>query len=179
MDLLRAAGLRENDLTDVDAMRVAGPTGMLDAFQLATELEVNTSDVTFNLIGADIPSSFAVFTVLNLYRYTGPILSVTEGLDPTSLLSVSVDRFSNAMYKVLNISLPGLETVRVAIPSTTADDPFQNIGIRLKDTQLVVTINCSVFSVVNLDNPADMLILDDGVITILGSEATVSIFFCV
>ncbi len=174
VDLLRAGGLRENDLTETGAVRVAGPTGELDSFLLSRSADINASEVMFNIIGANLPSSFAVFAVLDMHRYTGQIISVSEELNDRPLLSISLDNTVNFMHTLINISLPGLEPVRVVIPSSSDGSVFERVGIHVKQSQLVVTINCTVFRVVDLSRPADMLLLDGGVVSLLDSGAIVS-----
>ena len=173
MDLLRAAGLRENDLTGTGADLIPGPTGELDAFFLSRALEVNASDVLFNVIGANLPSSFALFTVLNLDQYIGPILSVGESFSEVPALQISLDNTAFLTQTLINVSLPGLDPVRISVPSSVMGNTFQRLGVQLKGSQLVVTINCTISSVTNLRSPPDLLLLDDGVLSLFDSGVMV------
>jgi len=174
VDLLRAAGLRENDLTGTGANRIPGPTNELDAFFLSNALEVNASDILFNVIGANLPSTFALFTVLNLNQYIGPILSVGESFQGNPNLQISLDNAAFLTQTLINVSLPGLNPIRISVPSSATGNTFQRLGVLVKGSQLVVTINCMISSITDLGSPPDMLLLDDGVLSLFDSGVMVS-----
>ena len=175
VDLLRSVGLRENDLSEADVTVVNGPTNELDAFMLERSLTVDTDEIELDLIGVDLLLNSGIFTIFNSYLYRGLIFSIGNGTSLEPLLEIELLDFGDLTHNYLLASIPGVGYSLIKIPVATETSQFQNIGIRLKDSKLVVVVNCSIVEVLTLDDMAELVLTEDGVITIFGSEAIVSL----
>lgn len=178
VDLLRSAGLRNNNLPPSDATATNGPSGALDALMLQKELTAATSGVEWELIGAQLPSEFSVYTVFDTVQYTGSILSVTSGNNVMPVLDITLQRpVGLSDFNTLNITLPGLSPITVDVLAASGAASFQYIGISLKGSLLVVLLNCSIVDIVTLQGVPDKLPVADGMVAIFGSQAIVSVTF--
>ncbi len=175
MDVLTAVGLRNSDVSTRDAVLTEGPTGEIDAVVLQRRFTSPTNRMEWNLIGAEIPFEFGIYTVFNSYEYRGTILSVTNQNAALPVMDVTIAESNNSSdMKSLIISLPGLDPVILDIPSASEESPFQNIGIRLRNSQLLAVVNCSVADFVSISDVPDQLVTTNATVEIFGESAIVS-----
>lgn len=166
-------------MSSEDASLALGPTGLLDAFSLERQLNTSTFGSEWQIIGADFPSQFGLFTVFNASQYEGSIISVSD--DSEFIFDVSLRRSENSSDDSLLVTLPGLDTLTVIIPeSANLRDPFsfQSLGIRLSRYQLLVLVNCDVVNFVDLSDSPLPLPVSDGEVRIFDDEAIVSNSYC-
>lgn len=175
VDVLRSVGLRSSSLSPDDAEIVSGPTGEPDAFLLQRRLSALTSGIEWELIGAGLPSQFGLYTVFDTVQYSGSILSITSETNSRLLLDVMLLPSTTSQDRnTLTFIFPGLSPISIDIPAVApGESPFQDIGVRLKDSLLVVTVNCSIVDFAPLPNAPDSLSLDDARVSIFGNQATV------
>ena len=175
VDVLRTVGLRDNDLSSDDAVITDGPTGKQDAFILQRKLSASVSDKKWDLIGSDLPSQFGVYTAFNSLNYHGSIFALHIGTD--AVLEVSLgESVTSSEHNSLFILLPGITPVVFDVPFAPSDAPFQDIGIRLQHSQLVVVVNCTLVDFVTLDrDPDPFLVMNETVVEIFGNGAIVSL----
>lgn len=175
VDLLATMGLRDSDLPSSDAMVTAGPSDELDAFQLRRQLSASTESRELELIAALVPSQFGLYMVFNTFQYIGSVISITNGDDATPLLDITL-QLSDTIPDTnsLKISLRGLDFA-FDLPAPTLNSPFQDIGIKLKDSVLVITLNCTIVDFVILQNKSNAVALTSGRVSIFGEDAVVSL----
>lgn len=166
--MLERVGLRDSNFSQSDAILTDGPTGDLDAFQLQRELSTPIDSMDLELIGALISSQFGLYTVFNTLQYTGSVISITSDDDSTPLLDIALQTSdSSPDLNSLRISLRGLDSV-FDLPAATLDSPFQDLGIRLQDSLLVVSLNCTIVDFAILQNESD-----DGAMSLMGGRVSV------
>lgn len=175
VDLLATVGLRDSNLPSSDAIEVNGPNDKLDAFRLQRQLVASIESKELELIAALLPSQFGLYTVFNTLEYTGSIISITNGDDSTPLLDITLEVSDTVPdTNSLKISLRGLDFT-FDLPTASQNSPFQNIGIKLMDSVLVLTLNCTIVDFVILRNRSDAVALTDARVSIFGEDAVVSL----
>lgn len=168
-------GLRSDNFPSEDASLTVGPTGMLDAFMLERQLNTSTAGLEWQLIGADFPDQFGLYTVFNASGYEGSIISVRNGSGFE--FDVSLRRDTNSSGDVLLVTLPGLSTLSVGIPESAQlrnNQLFQSLGVRLIHYQLLVLVNCAIVNFVDLPEASLPLPVLDGEVKVFDDEAVVS-----
>ena len=182
VDLLAAMGLRDQNLPSSVAVVIEGPTDELDAFHLQMPLSASIDSKELELIGSLVSSQFGLYAVFNTVQYTGSIISITNGADSitngadsTSLLDVSLEVSDAAPgVNTLTVSLQGKD-YNFDLPVATSDSPFQAIGIKLMDSVLVVTLNCTILDFVILQSTSPPVTLANGTVSIFEEDAIVSL----
>ena len=175
VDLLRSVGLRNNNLLTSDAVPTVGPTNALDALILQTDFSAPIGGADWNLIGANLPSEFGIFTIFNSLRYRGLIFSINTSNSTFTPLRISLENSTTSPeLNSLVISLPGLTPLSIDVPTATPDSPFQRIGIRLKNSLLVVSLNCTVVGFITLTQAPDPLQVANATLMVFESQAIVS-----
>lgn len=177
-------GLRDSNLPSSNGVIIEGPTDELDAFHLQRTLFASMNSKELELIGSLVSSQFGLYAVFNTIQYSGPIISITNDADSISLLDVSLE-VSDTVPSVNAVSdiVPGTNTLRVSLqgtefsfelPAAPSDSPFQAIGIKLMDSVLIVTLNCTIIDFVILRNTFPPVALANGTVSIFGEDAIVS-----
>ena len=181
VDVLSSVGLRSDNFSSSDAVVANGPKDEPDAFMLLRQLSTSTSvnDIEWNLIGTSLPSEFGLYTIFNTEQYTGSILSIVNDISQMQLLDIALQRSSlnSPDQNSLIFTLPGLSPITIDIPAASSS-PFQNIGVRLKNSILTVIVDCSVIHFESIMDAPEPLRVQDSSIRIFGSQATVSSLLC-
>lgn len=170
VDLLERVGLKDADFPKSDAILTDG------AFQLQRELSIPIDTTDLRLIGAHLSSQFGLYTVFNTVQYTGSVIFITSDDDSTPLFTIMLQASDTSPnFNSLRISLRGLEST-FELPAATTDSPFQDIGIKLQDSLLVISLNCTVidFAILKNESVRSAMSLTGGRVRIFGPNAIVS-----
>jgi hypothetical protein len=171
VDLFETVGIRDSDLSSSDATVIDSSNDEPDTLQLHRPLSASIMDKELELIGTLLSSQFGLYTVFNTFEYTGSILAITNGNDNTTLLDVSLEASLNT--NILRISLRGLDFA-FNLPTASLVSPFQAIGLKLRESVLIVTLNCTIVDFDILRNKSDPITLSNGRVRIFGEDAIVS-----
>lgn len=183
VDILEFVGLRSGTTLpgDDDISLAVGPTGELDAYRLERELNASTSDSSeWDMLGVDFPNQFGLYIIFNVSDYEGSIVSVSN--DSGLVFDVSLRSSENLTNDVLEVTLPGLDTLEFNLPDgldLRGSNSFQSVGIRLHHYQLLVIVNCTVVSFLDLPESSQPLPVSEGVVRVFSDETVVRQYYIV
>ena len=168
VDVLSSVGLREDDISNLNATVVEGPSGS-QAFALTGPLSAPTTGPAWEAIQTEFPSSFSVFVVFDSSMYSGTIFLLGE-----DQLRISVDNGTGV--QILLIALPGVnETVEVEIPPPPDGFTFCSFGVAVQQMTVTVVLDGSE-SITELPNLPKSLNLSMSTVQIF-DEGTVVCFY--
>ena len=168
--------LRGGDVPDENDATVAmGPSGDADAFQLHRPLSAAVESEELAIVASQVSREFGFYAVFHS-QYTGPLITLTPENNSAalSLLEVTLEPLT-ANSRNLTILLQD-QIFSLEVPIAAVDNPFQSLGIRLKSSLLVISLDC-----VTLDffavpvSMMDPTVVKDGRLTIFEDGAIVSI----
>ena len=168
VDLLASVGLRDSSSAEL----TNGPTDEFDAFQLQRQFTTNIAGLELELIGTQISSQFGIYILFNALQYNGSLISITTANRETVLEVTLQESNSSTDLNTLVVSLNGMD-FPFDLPIATTESPFQDIGIRLEDSLLVVTLNCTTVDFVVLQSEITPISVTGGTVNILGENAIV------
>ena len=137
---------------------------------------MSTLGLEWRFIGAEFPSQFGIYIVLNTSQFEGSLLSISS--ESGFIFDVSLRRSENSTRDFLSISLPGLNTLEINLPDDVDiqdSSSFQRLGIRLRHYQLLVIVNCRVVSFVDLPQTSLPLPVSNGTLRVFENDVIVSI----
>ena len=173
--MLDFVGLRNLNLSSDVASLTTGPSDMLDAYQLERQLNASITGPEWQIIANDFPDQFGLYTVFNASDFEGSIISIRNesGIE----FDISLLRDMNSSDDALFVTLPGLSTFIVTIPTSVGlrdRENFQSLGVRLSHYQLVVLVDCELVDFVNLPEPPLPLPVMGAEVTVFDDQAIVS-----
>ena len=161
VDILSSVGLRELNISELNASLHDVACRNQTSFNLSSPLSLATIGMKWRVIEADFPMKFSMHIAFDGSDYSGTLLSIGDG-QISIAYSSTLDNSSSSIL----ISLPGIEPFSVLI--SRQSEECRSLGVSIQNTRLEIVDEC-VTTTMHLPKTPDELDLS-------GSGSVVEIF---